>query len=175
MDKPGKEERMFNVGEFVVFGTDGVCMIEKIGALEMEGVAKDKQYYTLSPVGTNGRNRIFAPVDGKRVVMRRILSSDEAENFVSKLDDIGRLKIPDERKREETYKAVLQSCDYVRITEMIKEIYARRKERAAAGKKLPSVDERYFTAAENSLYSELELSLNMGKDELRSYLEKAWR
>ncbi len=164
---------MFKIGEFVVFGTDGVCMIEDIGALEMEGVAKDRQYYTLSPVGKSGHNRIFAPVDGKRVVMRRILSLDEAESFVNKLDDIGRLKIPDERKREETYKAVLQSCDYVRITELIKEIYARRKERAAAGKKLPSVDERYFAAAENSLYSELELSLNMDKDELRSYMEKS--
>ncbi|MCR5330213.1 MAG: CarD family transcriptional regulator [Lachnospiraceae bacterium] len=164
---------MFEVGELVVFGTDGVCMVEKVGALEMEGVAKDKQYYTLSPVGKKGSNHIFAPVDGKRVVMRRVLSLDEAKNFVSRLGDIGRLEIPDERKREDTYKAVLQSCDYVKITELIKEIYFRRKTRAAAGKKLPSVDERYFVAAENSLYSELGVSLNMEKDELRSFMEKS--
>ena len=164
---------MFSVGEFVVFGTDGVCMIEKIGALEMEGVAKDKQYYTLSPVGKKGSNRIFAPVDGKRVVMRKVLSRDEAKSFVSTLDDIGRLVIPDERKREDTYKAVLQSCDHIRITELIKEISARRKARAAAGKKLPSVDERYFVAAENSLYSELGLSLDMEMDEIRSFIEKS--
>ncbi len=164
---------MFSVGEFVVFGTDGVCMIEKIGALEMEGVAKDKQYYTLAPVGKKGNNRIFAPVDGKRVVMRRVLSKDEAKSFVNTLDDIGRLEIPDERKREDTYKAVLQSCDHVRITELIKEISARRKARAAAGKKLPSVDERYFVAAENSLYSELGLSLDMEMDEIRNFIEKS--
>jgi len=163
---------MFNVGEFVVFGTDGVCMVEKVGALEIEGVAKDKQYYTLAPVGKNANNRIFAPVGGTRVVMRRVLSFDEAHDFVERLDNIGRLEIPNERKREETYKAVLQSCDHVRITELIKEMYARRRERAAAGKKLPSVDERYFVAAENSLYNELCLSLNMEKEEVRSYMEK---
>ena len=164
---------MFNVGEFVVFGTDGVCMVENVGALEMEGVAKDKQYYTLTPVGKKGSNRIFAPVDGKRVVMRKVLTVEEARDFVESLDDIGRLKIPDERKREDTYKAVLQSCDHIKITELIKEMYARRSERAAMGKKLPSVDERYFTAAENSLYSELGLSLNMEKDEIRSFMEKS--
>ncbi|MBR4724762.1 MAG: CarD family transcriptional regulator [Lachnospiraceae bacterium] len=164
---------MFNVGEFVVFGTDGVCMVENVGALEMEGVAKDKQYYTLTPVGKKGSNRIFAPVDGKRVVMRKVLTVEEARDFVESLDDIGRLKIPDERKREDTYKAVLQSCDHIKITELIKEMYARRSERAAVGKKLPSVDERYFTAAENSLYSELGLSLNMEKDEIRSFMEKS--
>ena len=164
---------MSNVGEFVVFGTDGVCMVEKVGALEMEGVAKDRQYYTLTPVGKKGSNRIFAPVDGKRVVMRKVLSLEEAKDFVDSLDDIGRLKIPDERKREDTYKAVLQSCDHIKLTELIKEMYARRRERAAAGKKLPSVDERYFTAAENSLYSELGLSLNMEKEEIRSFMEKS--
>ncbi|MCR5769468.1 MAG: CarD family transcriptional regulator [Lachnospiraceae bacterium] len=164
---------MFNVGEFVVFGTDGVCMVENVGALEMEGVAKDKQYYTLTPVGKKGSNRIFAPVDGKRVVMRKVLTVEEARDFVESLDDIGRLKIPDERKREDIYKAVLQSCDHIKITELIKEMYARRSERAAVGKKLPSVDERYFTAAENSLYSELGLSLNMEKDEIRSFMEKS--
>ena len=164
---------MFEVGELVVFGTDGVCRVEKIGALEMEGVAKDKQYYTLTPVGKNGSNHIFAPVDGKRVVMRRVLSIDEARSFVDRFGEIGRLSIPDERKREDTYKAVLQSCDHVKLTELIKEMYARRKERAAVGKKLPSVDERYFAAAENSLYSELGLSLNMEKDAIREFMEKS--
>ena len=164
---------MFEVGELVVFGTDGVCKVEGIGALEMEGVAKDKQYYTLAPVGKNGKNRIFAPVGGTRVVMRRVLSNDEARNFIAGLADIGRLSIPDERKREETYKSVLQSCDYVKLTELIKEMYARRRERAAAGKKLPSVDERYFAAAENSLYGELCLSLNVEPDEVREYVEKS--
>ena len=105
--------------------------------------------------------------------MRRVLSFDEAQDFVDRLEDIGRLEIPDERKREETYKAVLQSCDHIRITELIKEMYARRRERAALGKKLPSVDERYFMAAENSLYNELCLSLNVDKDEVRGYMEKS--
>ncbi len=163
---------MFKVGEFVVFGTDGVCMVEKVGALEMEGVAKDKQYYTLTPVGKKGSNHIFAPVDGKRVVMRKVLSVQEARDFVDSLDDIGRLEIPDERKREDTYKAVLQSCDHIKLTELIKEMYARKSARAAVGKKLPSVDERYFTAAENSLYSELGLSLSMEKEEVRNFMEK---
>ncbi len=165
---------MFEIGEFVVFGTDGVCKIESIGSLDIEGVAKDRQYYTLTPVGKKGDNHIFAPVDGKRVVMRRVLSSKEAREFVAGLAHIGRLEIPDERKREETYKVVLQSCDLIKIIQLIREMYERRRERVAAGKKLASVDERYFNAAENSLYSELSLSLECERDEVRGIIDKCF-
>ncbi len=165
---------MFEIGEFVVFGTDGVCRIESIGSLDIEGVAKDRQYYTLTPVGKKGDNHIFAPVDGKRVVMRKVLSLNEAREFVAGLDHIGRLEIPDERKREETYKAVLQSCDHIRIMQLIREMYERRRERVALGKKLASVDERYFNAAENSLYSELSLSLDCERDEVRGMIDRCF-
>ena len=144
------------------------------GADEFAAQTGDREdFFYDEGTGKKGSNHIFAPVDGKRVVMRKVLTVEEARDFVESLDDIGRLKIPDERKREDTYKAVLQSCDHIKITELIKEMYARRSERAAVGKKLPSVDERYFTAAENSLYSELGLSLNMEKDEIRSFMEKS--
>ena len=164
---------MFEVGEYVVFGTDGVCTVESIGSLDIEGVSKDKLYYTLAPVGKVGNNRIFAPVESKRVVMRRVISADEAKDLIGRMTELEPLEVPDEKKREETYKAVLQSCDCVRIVQLIKEIYGRKQARYAAGKKLPSVDERYFNMAENSLYSELSFPLGIRKDEVRDYITDA--
>ena len=161
---------MFEIGDYVVFGTDGVCTVEAVGSLDIEGVSKDRLYYTLAPVGKAGNNRIFAPVDGHRVVMRRVLSPEEAGRLISNMSGIERIHIPDERKREDTYKAVLQSCDCVQMVGLIKEIYARKQARAEAGKKLPAVDERYFTMAENSLYSELSLPLKIDKNQVRDYI-----
>ncbi|MCR5520968.1 MAG: CarD family transcriptional regulator [Lachnospiraceae bacterium] len=161
---------MFDIGDYVVFGTDGVCRVEDVGALDMEGVSKDKLYYTLAPHGKSGNNRIFAPVEGKRVVMRKVITSEEAQKLINDITDIGRLEIRDEKKREETYKHVLQGCDCREIVSLIKEIYFRKQERTAQGKKLPSVDERYFTMAENSLYGELCLPLNIDKEDVRDYI-----
>ena len=73
---------MFDVGELVVFGSDGVCQVESIGALDMAGVSKDKIYYTLIPLGKTGNGRIYAPVDGKRVTIRRVLNKEEAYQMI---------------------------------------------------------------------------------------------
>ncbi len=161
---------MFDIGDYVVFGTDGVCTVEAVGSLDIEGVSKEKLYYTLAPVGKTGNNRIFAPVDGKRVVMRRVISLDEAKALIGRITEIEPLEVHDERKREEAYKAALTSCDCVQIVRLIKEIYRRRNARFAAGKKLPAIDERYFAMAENSLYSELSLPLKIEKSKVEEYI-----
>lgn len=161
---------MFEIGDKVVFGTDGVCVVDAVGSLDIEGVSKDKLYYTLTPLGKIGNNHIFAPVESKRVVMRRIISLDEAKALLDRIHEIEPLEIPDERKREDTYKAALQSCDCTRIIQLLKEIHSRRQERNAAGKKLPSVDERYYTMAENALCSELSFPLGKEKDEVKSII-----
>ena len=36
---------MFDVGEYVVFGSDGVCKVESVGVLDMEGVSRERLYY----------------------------------------------------------------------------------------------------------------------------------
>ena len=73
---------MFDVGEFVVFGSDGVCRVESVGSLEMEGISKEKLFYTLVPVGKSGNGKIFAPVDGKKVTIRRIVNKEEADRLI---------------------------------------------------------------------------------------------
>lgn len=164
---------MFEIGDNVVFGTDGVCTVESVGPLQIEGVPGDKLYYTLIPFGNPNRSRIFAPVEGKKVVMRKVISRDEADSLIGSITEIGRLPVADERKREETYKRVLQGCDCAEIISLIKEIHARRDQRAAIGKKLPAVDERYINMAENSLFSELCLPLEIDKSEVRDYISGA--
>lgn len=161
---------MFEVGDYVVFGTDGVCKVEGVGPLEMDGVSREKIYYTLAPFGKTGNGRIFTPVESKRVVMRKIITREEAQSLIDHIRDIVPLKITDEKKREETYKRVLQSCNCSDIVALLKEIYSRKQQRIAMGKKLPAVDERYFTMAENSLSSELSLPLGLDKTQVHDYI-----
>ena len=51
---------MFSVGEKIIYGENGVCTVEKIGSLPMDG-AGGKVYYHLTPL--IGSGTYFAPVD----------------------------------------------------------------------------------------------------------------
>ena len=42
---------MFEVGDYLIYGLNGVCRVEAVGTMEMSGMPKDRLYYTLIPVG----------------------------------------------------------------------------------------------------------------------------
>lgn len=64
---------MFEIGEYVVYGMNGVCRVEEIGTMDLGGIDSDKLYYTLLPIYTKG-SRVFTPVDNQKVIMRAIIS-----------------------------------------------------------------------------------------------------
>ena len=70
---------------------------------------KDRLYYTDS-FGETG-STVFAPVDSQKIPMRKIISKEEALLLIEEMKEIAVLGITEERKREETYKNALKTCD----------------------------------------------------------------
>ncbi|MBR3004681.1 MAG: CarD family transcriptional regulator, partial [Lachnospiraceae bacterium] len=157
---------MFKVGDLIVYGNTGVCRVEEIGIPALAGAAEDKKYYTLSPY--YGRNsRIYTPCDNDKVVMRPVITKQEARELIGKIKSIGLLEITDEKKREETYKSVMRGCDCMEFISIIKTIYLRKQERIAEGKKVTANDEKYFNMAEDKLYGELAIALEIDKNKVK--------
>ena len=160
---------MFNIGDLIVYGNAGVCRVMEIGGPPMKGLPEGKDYYTLSPYYAE-KSVIFTPCDNDKVVMRPIISKDEANMLIHKIPDIGELGIPDEKKREECYKETLKSCDLHQFISIIKTIYARKQQRIAEGKKITASDEKYFQMAEEKLYGELAIVLQIERGKIRDYI-----
>lgn len=160
---------MFKVGEYVVYGHNGVCQVTKIGPLENMVKNKERLYYTLIPYGESG-STVFAPVDSQKIPLRRIISKEEALSLIDEMKEIAALVITEERKREETYKNALKTCDCRNLVSLIKTIYGRKKEREAQGKRLTAADSRYFRTAENALYDELAAALGMESAKVKEYV-----
>ena len=76
---------MFSVGEFVVYGTTGVCLIEEIGTLQMAGISKERVYYTMMPLGSKG-SKVYVPIDNNKTILRTVISKEEAKELVDKID-----------------------------------------------------------------------------------------
>lgn len=162
---------MFEVGEYVVYGSKGVCQITDITHIDISGADKDRLYYVLAPVG-DANAKIYAPTDNQKITMRKVISKEEADKLISELPEIELLWVPDDKQREAKYKEVMRTCDYRAWVSIVKTLYLRKKERTAQGKKITALDERYMKAAENELYSELSLTLGIPKDQMENYIKE---
>ena len=163
---------MFGIGEYVVYGNNGVCKITDIGPLYPAGDDEETMdYYTMVPCYIKD-SEVCTPVDNNRVVIRAIMTKDEASHLIEDIEDIDLLVVEEEKKRELIYKQTLLSCDPYKIAGMLRGIGQRIVERKAEGKKVTSSDAKYYRLAEDSLYGELAISLGIEKDDVKKLVEK---
>ena len=160
---------MFEIGDYVVCGNKGGCVGENIAALDISGVDKERQYYILKPKYQSG-STVYVPVDSPRDSMRHVLEKEEAQRLIAAIPEIPLLSITNEKLSEQTYRECLRtgSCEeWVRI---LKTICLRKEKRLKAGRKVTAVDAKYFRMAEDSLYGELAVALDMNRKELEEYI-----
>ncbi len=160
---------MFKIGEYIVYGLNGVCRVEEIGPMDMSGIDNDTVYYTLLPLYTKG-SRVFTPVDNQRVVMRPVISKDEVCRLIDEMDRIEEIEVVDDKRRELAYKEAVKSCDCRELIRVINTTRKRKAERLAQGKKMSACDERYLKQAQDTLYGEFAISLKISKDEVEEYI-----
>ena len=162
---------MFQAGDVIVCGTHGVCRVEKVGPLSSAVADRDRLYYTLKPLYERG-SVVFTPVDNEKMVIRPVISREEALRLIDGIRNAEALGIEDERKREENYKTALKSCRAEELVKMIKTINARKRSRAARGKKATDADSRYVKLAEDYLYGELAISLDLERDQVKAFIRE---
>lgn len=156
---------MFEIGTCIICGQHGVCRVEAIGPLKLYDSSPEKEYYTLNPLYSKG-GVIYVPADSDKIVMREIISRDDAERLIEEIDRIEGLLIENEKRRDDIFKKALRTCDYTEWVRTIKTLYERKQKRIAQGKKVTASDERYLKAAEDNLYGELAISLGVQKREV---------
>lgn len=157
---------MFKIGDLIVYGNSGVCRVEKIGPPELKGVPADVDYYTLMPLYSS-TSRILTPVNNERVVMRPVISADQANEVLESISVIACIEIEEEKHREDTYKDVMKNNDCKRIVGLLKTIQKRKEQRIAEGKKITASDEKYFNMASDKLCGELAVVLGKDKNQIR--------
>ena len=89
---------------------------------------------------------------------------------MDEISEIEALLEKNDKERERQYKEAIRSGDPRQWVRIIKTSYLRGQERIAQGKKAAMIDERYFHAAEEQLYEELSIALNLPKEDMRAYI-----
>ena len=68
------------------------------------------------------------------------------------------------------YRECIKTNDCEELVKIIKTIYMRKQKRIQAGRKVTAVDAKYFHMAEDNLYGELAVALNISRGEVENYI-----
>lgn len=158
---------MFEKGNFILYGTVGVCLVSEISKTDFSD--SNRLYYNLVPKFEK-KTTIYIPVDSDKVMMRKIMTRQEAECLVSSWSTLECKKYGSDKERPQIYKQIFQSGSYLELAAMIKEIVQIQQ---SCKKKLLSMREKDgLKMARKLLFEELAVALNIFPEEVADYIHR---
>jgi CarD family transcriptional regulator len=160
---------MYQVGDLVVYGSDGVCRITEISERREIGVRDQTLCYTLRPLYQS--YVISAPVGSNKIYMRPVISKEEAEHLIDAIPSVSSEPISGAQKElAEHYRAAVDSHDCRRLVRLTMSIHAKEKQALASRRKVGAMDQKYMKRAESLLFGELAVALGIERDEVPHYI-----
>lgn len=159
---------MFNIGDTVVYGSQGVC---KIDCVETKQIGKQSaDYYVLKPL-FNDSTSLFVPVNNDKLTskIRDVLTKAQLDDFVKKIPDIELLTYADENQKRELYKLKL-SESIESLAAIIKTIRHEKDFRKQNNKKLNIGDEQTLRKAEQLFYNEIAFVLSVEPEKVKDII-----
>lgn len=158
---------MFSAGQFVVYGSTGVCKIEDIRKESFAG--QSRSYYILKPAYSNN-STIYAPVGNSESKMKETISRQEINSLIELMTDCDSVWIEDDNERKEKYTAIIKSGDHKRLVVMLKTLHLKQKEKVRIGRKFHSADEKIMKEGEKILFEEFALALELMPNDIPEYI-----
>lgn len=162
---------MFQIGETVLYGTEGVCRITEVMQMKCGGTRAE--YYVLKPIYRGGAT-IYVPLGNERLLerMRRVLSAQEIDELLQSVTQEELAWIDDANERRQEYAKILTAGDRRDIVRLIRALYLRRQALVSVGKHLRTSDEQLLRDAEKLLNDEFALVLNIPQHEVPEYIRR---
>ena len=150
---------MYEIGQLIVYGNEGVCRVEEIGTPKITGVDNHRE------------GKVFTPVDSK-VFMRPVITREEALALIDRIPQMTAQVYENSNLRflNEHYQQCIQDYTCADLLQLIKDVRAKRRRMTERGKKLGLVDERYMKRAEEMLHGELAIALDMPREQVPQFI-----
>lgn len=151
---------MFNVGEYVVYGATGVCLIKEMQERRIGN--ESVMYYVLVPYFKDNTT-IFVPQNNEALLckMHKVMQRQEIEALIADSHSIPAIWEENDIERRKIHREILSSCDRTKVAGVIKALIDESASRKQNGKKLQMPDEQILKQAQDLLYGEIAYVLNM--------------
>lgn len=151
---------MYKVGDYLVYKKD-VCQVKDI-------IDKDNgKYYLLVPINDSSlKIQVSINSDG----IREIITKNEVDNLIKEIPNIKIIDC-DDKAIEYEYRQILSTGTFIDLLKLIKTTYLRNKVRLDNKKKKNLRDSEYMEKAEQLLYPEIGIVLNLTFEEIKNMVE----
>lgn len=161
---------MWCIGDTVLFGTEGVFVIDRITQKEIGGKIAD--YYALKS-RNNDNSVIYLPSDNQMLIgkIRRLLTESEIRELLVQISDFGDIGIEDNKLRKEKFQEILQSGDREKLIRLAGAIYKHQQDMKLRHRKLSLSDERILKEVERIISVEFAYVLNIDRSDVPKYIQ----
>ena len=156
---------MFQIGDLLFYGTNGVCRVSEICSSPFDST-DTRSFYKLTPISEHSTLVIFTPIDNDRVVMRPLISKEEAEALIARLKEIEKVAVAVEKYRKDAYREAIREGAPEGFVKIIKTVRARREVFRKTRRRVPDLDNDFEFTAKNCLYGELCTVLGIPREEI---------
>ncbi len=162
---------MYQIGDLILYGSTGVCRVTDIVARRFSRTEPEKLYFVLTPLYQSGT--ITTPVENGKVFTRPVISRDEAVALIDEIPNIEAVAYYNQnlQQLESHYKSELESHDCLDLLRLTMSTYQKKKEREQQKLKFGAVDRRYMERAEDLLFGELAVALDIERDSVPAFIE----
>lgn len=166
-------EAQFEVGQYVVYGTNGICMIDSIELVSFAAGSPKEYYYVLRQY-KNPSNKYFVPFKNEAQLskLREPMRREDIEDILMGLSDDDVTWISDRRERGDRFRSILHEGVSGRLLSMIICIYEKKRELAKNGKKLSVTDQTTLKSAEKLVEEEFAWALEMDPEDIPAFIRK---
>lgn len=158
---------MFQQGQQVIYGGNGVCRIEEIVERDI-GVLGVRQVYVIRLA--SGLTS-YVPVESN-VFMRALITPEEAEQVLADYPtiDVQTFAGSNSKALSDRYRAIIARHDPREMLCLYKSLHGKAEQARCAGKKPGTMDERFAAAALEQVAQELSIVLCRSLQEIRAQL-----
>lgn len=165
---------MFQVGDKVVYGMHGVCVI--VGTENRRVDKRNLEYLVLEPMGQDGA-RFLVPAQNAAVLgkLHPVLPKEDLEALLRSGEAHTDCWIKDENQRKQAYRDLIANGSREQLLQMVYTLYRHKAAQSAAGRKCHLCDENFLHDAEKLIAGEIAEVLSLDEAQAKTYLREAYK
>ncbi len=163
---------MFEIGSYVVYRSEGVCVISDIRTENFGGTNEATEYYILTPI-SDKKSTVFVPVHNSALtsLMNKLLSAREFSDLIQECKGKTLEVVGDGRARTNAFREVLSKGERKSLILLLNTLYERFEQLSSCGKKAGSAELAIYAKAQKLIYEELATTTNIqSSDKVMSVL-----
>jgi len=154
-------------GQYVVYGTNGICLVDDITEMAFPTGGERKPYFLLRPRADAG-SVIYIPHDNEALLsrLRPTLTKQQAEELLANPVQVRIEWIDDRKQRVLAHREHLAENDPYSLLPLIRCLCLKRDELTAQNKKFSNADREALDSALHSVCNELCFAMELEADEI---------